>query len=381
MKTTAQWMANVEAAWEVPRDIVLRRYPPFVTGGELPRGHVPVFVFHSVEPESFGRKLQHLADNGYVPLSADEYMDVLTGKRTPPERAVLLTFDDGRASIVSVGLPLLQRYGMKAVLFLVPGRLRPDDQAPTISGPQEDLVSWPEVEKLARSGLVDIESHSLTHARVHTAPRVVDFLRPADRVGYRAMDVPLVFSERDGRDLLAPDAPLGTPLLQAEPRLGESLRFFEDAPAAAACVREVEEGGGAGFFARPDWERQLRRAVARVGLRGRVETPAERETAIRRELVQSKQEIEARTGRAVAHLCYPWHVSGPTARRIAAEVGYRTAFCGKVPGVALTPIGGDPLRVARIGEDYVELLPGRGRADLLSVLRRKWRRRFAPVMR
>src|SRR4029077_10065630 len=108
------------------------------------------------------------------------------------ERAVLITFDDGRASLVSVGLPLLQRYGMKAVLFLVPGRVRPEHQSATTSGPQEDLVSWSEVATLARSGLVDIESHSLTHARVHTAPRIVSFLMPGDRLGYRAMDVPVI---------------------------------------------------------------------------------------------------------------------------------------------------------------------------------------------
>ena len=35
----------------------------------------------------------------------------------------------------------------------------------------------------------------------------------------------------------------------------------------------------------------------------------------------------------------------------------------------ITLPGGDPMRIARIGEDYVELLPGRGRADLASVLR------------
>ena len=64
---------------EVPRDLLLGRYPDFVTGGPLPRGDVPVFVFHSVEPESFGRKLRHLADNGYVTLSAEEYHQGLLG--------------------------------------------------------------------------------------------------------------------------------------------------------------------------------------------------------------------------------------------------------------------------------------------------------------
>ena len=36
--------------------LLLRRYPPFVTGGALPAGQIPVFCFHSLEPVSFERK-------------------------------------------------------------------------------------------------------------------------------------------------------------------------------------------------------------------------------------------------------------------------------------------------------------------------------------
>jgi hypothetical protein len=97
---------------------------------------------------------------------------------------------------------------------------------------------------------------------------------------------------------------------------------------------------------------------------------------LRRELAQSREAIESRTGRSVLHVCWPWHACGPTARRIALEAGYRTAFWGKVPGVPLTTPGGDPQRIARIGEDYVELLPGRGRARLSDIVRLKWSRRF-----
>ena len=98
-------------------------------------------------------------------------------------------------------------------------------------------------------------------------------------------------------------------------------------------------------------------------------------------LADARRLIAEHTGKPVVHLCYPWHVSGPTARRIAAEVGYETAFCGKVPGVPVTLPGGDLRSIARIGEDYVELLPGRGRATLAEVLRRKWVRRFGGALR
>jgi peptidoglycan/xylan/chitin deacetylase (PgdA/CDA1 family) len=360
--------------WEVPRDLLLRRYPPFVTGGPLPRGHVPVFVFHGLEPQSFGRKLQYLSDNGYRTLSAEEYLGVLAGSREAPERAVVLTFDDGRASLASVGAPLLQRHGMNGIVFLVPGRT-PARRAPAEGNdPGAALLSWEEVESLSASGTFDFQSHTLLHARIHVAPRVAGFMTPGMRHGYPAFDVPLV--ERGGRDLLAEGVPLGTPLLRSEPRTSEALRFYEDPAARQPCIEAVAAGGGEAFFERRGWERELRRIAGGRPWGGRFESAAEREAAIRRELVEARTLVQQHTGWPVVHLCYPWHASGPTARRLAREAGYRTAFCGKVPGVPITPAGGDPHSIARIGEDYVELLPGRGRADLLAVLRRKWSRRM-----
>jgi peptidoglycan/xylan/chitin deacetylase (PgdA/CDA1 family) len=379
-------------ALEVPRDLLLGRYPGFVTGGPLPKGEVPVFVFHSVEPESFGRKLRHLADNGYVTLSGEEYLQVLVGARPAPERALLLTFDDGRGSVYSVGYPLLKRHGMKALVFLVPGRTDPrpgplpptwDDVRQGTAEPQavlareapgSPLLSWEEVAVLARSGLFEFHSHTLTHARVHTGPRLAGFLAPGMRHGYAAMDVPLL--REDGTDRLPAQLPLGTPLLESAPRTSEALRFFEDPGIRRSCVELVAQAGGEAFFSRSDWRRALRRALRGTRIVGRAETPPERDAAIRSELAEAKTMIEARTGQAVVHLCYPWHVSGPSARRLAREAGYRTAFCGKVPGVPITLPGGDPLAIARIGEDYVELLPGRGRSDVLTLLRNKWARRF-----
>ena len=360
--------------WEVPRDLLLRRYPPFVTGGPLPRGHVPVFVFHGLEPESFGRKVRYLADNGYRTLTATEYLDVLGGSVPAPERAVVLTFDDGRASLATVGAPLLARHGMTGIVFLVPGRT--PSQAPPADAVHSGtaLLTWEQVESLSASGTFDFQSHTLNHSRIHVSHTVAGFMTPWTRHGYAAFDVPLV--EAGGRDLLAEDVPLGTPLLRSEPRTSEALRFHEQPEPRQACIDAVAAGGGEAFFARPGWERDLRRIAAGRPWPGRLESPADREAAIRRELAESRTLIERHTGRPVVHLCYPWHASGPTARRLAREAGYRTAFCGKVPGVPITPPGGDPHAIARIGEDYVELLPGRGRDSLLRVLRRKWSRRL-----
>ena len=388
---SSRLVRNLKEAWEVPRDLLLGRYPPFVTGGPLSRGDIPVFVLHGAEPHSLGRQLEHLSRNGYRTLTADEYTGVLQGVRATPDRAVLLTFDDGRASLWSVAQTLLYRYGMKAVVFLVPGRMRSrpgplratwsDVEAGKVDaeavlsreqGPGS-LLSWEEVERLTKTDLFDFQSHTLTHARVHVGPQVEGFATPWSRRGYAAFDQPLV---HDGaNDLLGEDVPLGTPLLRSAPRTSEALRFYEDPAFRAQGVGEVAEEGEA-FFDRPHWEKTLRARVSEQPATGRLETPEERLRAIQSELVESKRLIEERTGSPVSHLCYPWHTFGPTAQALAREAGYRSAFGGKIPGVPLTRPGGDLQRIARLGEDYIELLPGRGRGTLRNIVRRKWTRRF-----
>jgi peptidoglycan/xylan/chitin deacetylase (PgdA/CDA1 family) len=385
---------QVSEVWEVPRDLALGRYPGFVTGGPLPAGRIPVFVFHSLEPGSFERKLRYLKDNRYVTLSADEYFEVLGGARSGPERGVVLTFDDGRGSVWSVGAPLLEQYGMKGIVFLIPGRVseRPGPPSPTWDDVRNDrarpedvidreardpFLCWEEITALSSRGCLDFQSHTLSHAQIHTSPRLAGFMTPWGSRGHEALDVPWI--RQDERDLWAHEIPLGTPLLRSSPRTSECSRFFEEPEVREACVAHVAAKGGAEYFRKAGWSRELARLFASRPVGGRSETPAEREAAIRRELAESRRQIEDRTGRPVTDVCYPWHVSGPLARRLAEETGYRAAFCGKVPGVPITLPGGDLRAIARVGEDYLERLPGVGRRSLASILYRKWRRRLGAI--
>jgi len=280
---------------------------------------------------------------------------------------------------------------MKGIVFLVPGRMPEGsglgptwDDVETRRVQAEDVLSreqgegaflsWAETLALSGSGLFEFQSHSLMHARVHTTPRLAGFMTPELRKGYAAFDAPLIAV--DGRDLPASEVPLGTPLLAASSRLSDSLRFYEDPGVRTACTEHVAQHGAEGFFHSRDWAAQLRRVVGRHSLSGRFEDAPERDSAIVRELRESKEMIESRTGKPVSHLCYPWHVAGSQARKVARDLGYRTAFCGKVRGTPISRSGSDPHEIARLGEDYVETLPGRGREDVASVLQRKWTRRL-----
>jgi peptidoglycan/xylan/chitin deacetylase (PgdA/CDA1 family) len=383
------------AFWDVTRDLARGHYPGFVTGRALPRGHIPVFVFHSLDPVVFERHLHFLADNGYTTLDADEHLDVLEGRRTAPDRAVVLTIDDGRGSVWTVGYPLLQRYGLKAVVFLVPGRMqsRPGPLLPhygavlnghatwaEIAGRDEGpdgLLSWEEVHVLSGSGHFDFQSHTLSHARVHVSAELQGFVTPRARKGYAALDVPLV--RRNDVDVPPAQIPLGTPIYHFAPRMSDALRYFEPEDAAMACVDLVASTGGEAFFERVSWERSLRDVFpATLATRGRTETAPEREAALLRELAMSKSVIEEHTGRAVRHLCYPWHTSSSDAERLAREAGYVTSHVGKVEVAPVTLPGTDVTQIARVSEDFLETLPGRHRISARTVLYRKLIRRLAP---
>lgn len=364
---------------EVPRDLFLGRYPAFVTGGPLRKGDIPVFVFHSLEPEDFSRKLEHLQRNGYVTLSGTEYHQILLEKARAPEKAVLLTFDDGRASLRTVGLPLMRRYGARGLAFLVPGRIPSRPGLPPVfpegdhlrDNGEDPFLSWEELLDLKRSGLFEFGSHTLSHSRVHVSREVVGFMRPGFGKGLEAMDVPWI--RESDRDLLASEIPLGTPLFRSLPRTSEAYRFFESEGLREACRKVVREEGCLAFFDRSGWEKDLRSHVGPV--HGRLETDAERVESLSKELRESRSLIESHTGTLPVHLCFPWHASGPTSRRLAQAAGYETAFVGKVRGTPITHSGDDFLKIARIGEDYLELLPGQGRETLRRVLTGKWSRR------
>lgn len=377
---------------EVPRDLLLGRYPPFVSGGPLPEGDVPVFVFHSVEPERFGAQLDHLERNGYVTLSMAQYIEHLTGRQAAPRRAVLLTFDDARGSLWSVGAPLLCKRGMRGTVFVVPGRLttrvgptRPNLEdvwrgASTLADVRAreerdgSFLFWEEVEALSNDGVFDFESHTYSHSRIHCSTSLDGFVTPDRRVGYCSFDLPV---QREGeRDILGEEVPLGAPVLRSAPRLSDARRVFENPDARKACVDAVGEAGALAFFARPSWQRELRRIARRFPPIVGTETEESRAAAFERELSDARQAIEERTGRPVRHLCYPWHATSPLARTLAKSTGHLTAFCGKVRGTPISRPGDDPLTIARIGEDWVQLLPGRGRMSLHEILWRKWNRRL-----
>ena len=389
---------NLREVWIEAVALCGLRYPAFVYGGGLSRDEIPVFCLHGVDAESFTPELAHLAENGYVTLSADELYDAVTGGPPAPKRSVMLTFDDGDQSVWTIGVPLLARYGMRATLFVIPGRTPGDSLTrPTLDdvwsgritntafaqalAGTPTLMTWPEIIAAQASGILDLQSHSMTHALVFTSPQVMEFVNPSVR-SVHPFELPL-FRTAEGADALDTAPPLGTPLYRSAPGLSTRVRYLESAAVRQACVDYVAEHGGETFFARPQWREALQHVETEARSRWdgapRYETPAERRAALLRELATSKRAIEERLpGHTVRHFCYPWGYGLPELADVAKEAGYVTSFwldahrCWS----RVLRVGHDAHRIPRLGEGWIMSLPGTGRSSFASRMVEKVKRRF-----
>jgi poly-beta-1,6-N-acetyl-D-glucosamine N-deacetylase len=114
--------------------------------------------------DRFIAHLTWLRENGYRPVGVDDLLAARDGVRPLPDKAVLLTFDDGYASFYSRVFPLLKAFNYPAVLALVGQWMAADEGEMVRYGDREVLreafVSWDQVREMAASGLVEIASHT-----------------------------------------------------------------------------------------------------------------------------------------------------------------------------------------------------------------------------
>lgn len=77
-----------------------------------PRDHVP--------PAIFKQQIEFLAERKKV-IGLSELASLLLQGKTPDNNTIVITFDDGYLDNLTIAAPILERYGLKATLFLPTG--------------------------------------------------------------------------------------------------------------------------------------------------------------------------------------------------------------------------------------------------------------------
>lgn len=125
---------------------------------------VPVLTYHvlspssrssmTITPEKFESQIKWLKENGYTIIPLKQLVAYLQGKNVAlPQKPIVITADDGWKSDYTYMYPIAQKYHVPITLFIYPRTISKGKNA----------LTWEQVKELMKSGLFDIESHTLSH--------------------------------------------------------------------------------------------------------------------------------------------------------------------------------------------------------------------------
>ena len=164
---------------------------PILTYHEISAPPEAAFSRLAVTPQAFAKQLEYLVEHGFTTFTVSAITGALAAGAPLPERAVVLTFDDGFADFHERALPLLRRYGCTGTLFVTTGWVADVGRCAAGRRPGR-MLTWSQIAEAAADG-IEIGAHSHTHPQL-------------DQLGRKRLHAELTVSRR-----LLEDA-LGTPV-------------------------------------------------------------------------------------------------------------------------------------------------------------------------
>ncbi|MCT4717024.1 poly-beta-1,6-N-acetyl-D-glucosamine N-deacetylase PgaB [Enterobacteriaceae bacterium H18W14] len=161
---------------QAPRYVSPADRAPLTADHAWPKNSFLVIGYHDVEDDAADQRylsvrtsalsdqIAWLRDNGYHPVSVQQILDAHDGKIVLPEKAVLLTFDDGYSSFYTRVWPLLKSYNWPALWAPVGSWVDAPANKPVDFGglmtPRSKFATWDMVREVGKSPLVEIGAHT-----------------------------------------------------------------------------------------------------------------------------------------------------------------------------------------------------------------------------
>lgn len=117
-----------------------------------PRPYDPLWAALNVRPEQLDSQLQYLSSHNFHTIFMDDLYNALMGKKILPDNPIILSFDDGYSTFYDNAFPLLKKYKMKAIEFVI-----------TDVAGASAYLSWNQILQIDKSGLVEWGAHTRHH--------------------------------------------------------------------------------------------------------------------------------------------------------------------------------------------------------------------------
>ena len=141
----------------------------FGTGGLGEGQQVTVLMYHHLSQEGgsevnlpvslFEEQLRALRDAGCTAVTLEDLYAYVEQGTPLPEKAVLITFDDGYESNYDLAWPLLEKYGMKGTIFAIGVSVGKDTYKGT-SCPMKAHFTYEQAREMMDSGVISVQTHT-----------------------------------------------------------------------------------------------------------------------------------------------------------------------------------------------------------------------------
>jgi peptidoglycan/xylan/chitin deacetylase (PgdA/CDA1 family) len=109
----------------------------------------------------FGQQIEWLARNGWKAMSCEALVAAIR-RGLDLHKTVVLTFDDAFCDFYDTAMPVLERFGFQATVFVVTGKVGQASDWNVVS-PRRPVMSESQLARVAAQGH-ELGSHTVTHA-------------------------------------------------------------------------------------------------------------------------------------------------------------------------------------------------------------------------